>query len=190
MKYYVLENGGGNYNPLVDFKERSRPFNLPQPMQIDKPVELILGEPIPGKPVMIDYHSMGGIDLISDKVKNVLEPMDIDGIQLVPAQVDVNGTFYDYWVIHVYKRIECLDRDFCNLLIDEDDDEILSIRKIALDKDELGEYNESKRMVFRIEEYSGMTLFHEKVVDVIMSVEPDGFRFIDVDEWTDGSAFG
>lgn len=189
MKYYVLERGGNNNNPLVGFKGRSTAFSKPYPMKVENPVELILRDPVPRNPEMIDYHSMGGEHLMSAKIKDVLEPLKIDGVQLVPGIVNVNGTQYDYWILHVYKEIECLDKEFSVLYIDESDGDILDVSKISLNTEELATYSDYKRLIFRIEEYSSIILFHEKIKKAIMDVDPIGFRFIPVEEWNDGSAF-
>lgn len=189
MDYYVLERKGNNNNPLVRFKGLSRPFHLPEPMQVTEPVELVLNSPVPRKPEMIDYHSMGGFHLVSEKVKTVLETVKTKGVQLVPGVVDVKGVPHNYWVIHAYTIIDCLDLDN-SIYKRAKIGWIIDLTKIVLDTERLSKIEEHERLIFTVKEYTGVILFHKIIRDTIMSIDPKGFRFIHVDEWSDGVAFG
>ena len=188
--YYVISRANNNHHPLFEWDQRSGMFYKGVPVEIEEPVKLRLGAPIPGKPKMVDYHSLPE-SVVSEKIWNVLEPMNIDGIQLVPAKVrGVNeGDVYDYWLIHIYNEIACMDRNLSVYSIDDSDGRIDDIARLVLDNGILNDIPLEERLVFELSEGSAMFLYHASVVTAVLSENPEGVTFTNVAEWNDGTAF-
>ena len=186
LDYYVIERANNNNHPLLEWEQES--IRSDKPTQITEPLQLRLGKPIPRKPQMVDYHSMPE-PVIGKKIKDVLEPFNLHGVQLLPARVTGKDAVYDYWLLHVFNRIACVDRKNSVLSIDDDDGGIIDIKKLALDEKVLKEIPEEKRLVFVLAESTSTYLFHAKIKDAIMKVQPEGVRFIKSSEWGSGTAF-
>lgn len=148
--------------------------------------------PYPKKPTMMDYHSDGVVELISDKIEQALAPLHIKGIQLPKATFldPKNGTLYtNYYYLHIHHYLECMDKEHSNFIGDEDLDIVLAIKKLVLDHEILAQIPLQDRLVFRLDEDSAFKLFHKSVVDAIMATEPAGIRFVKVESYNPGTAF-
>lgn len=189
-EYYVIGRANNNNHPLLGWGQSSLPFNKGKPVQVTEPIKLVLGPPIPDHPVMADYHSLPR-PVIGKKIKDVLEPLNIDGIQLVPAKVDARDKglgVLDYWLVHVFNEIECMDKDKSISTYDSLGD-ASDIKKLVLSETELNPIPLDMRLIFRLAECSPTHLFHQSIVDKILAVKPEGVRFIRVDQWSHGSSF-
>ncbi len=191
-EYYVIMRENNNNYPLLAWEEKSVNsgiFYKHKPVELKNSLHMKLGWPIPETPQMVDYHS-NPRPVISDKIKDVLEPLEIMGIQLFPVTIDDSpATDKKYWFLHIYHAIEAMDKNLSEFTIDEDDGDIDDITKIVLDKMVLSDIPLEERLIFQLKEGASMFLVHESIKDKIMVVNPIGIRFIDVVKWTDGSAF-
>jgi hypothetical protein len=71
------------------------------------------GKPIPKKPIMADYHSEPS-SVVSDKIYNVLNDLNIKGLQLIPATIRGNKKeeYPNYWFLHITNFIsEIFDKE-------------------------------------------------------------------------------
>lgn len=130
-----------------------------------------------------DHFSLELAGVFSKKIVDVLSKrMPIHGLQLVPAEIKDNDDeiIKDYWVANIYQQIECFSEKDC--LFDEDMGWLSPI-KVALDKEILNQIPLEERLVFVAEESSLFQLYHQSIVDVIMSVKPKGFAFVPIEEW-------
>ena len=158
--------------------------------ELKKPMELCFRPPVPAKPRMVDYHSLPS-SVFSQKIYEVLQPMNIEGLQLLPATVrGKNDTYYEnYWVAYIYKRIACLDMKHSEYSISEIDGKIRNVMRFFLDTDALAKIPLEKRLVFLLEEDMPKQIYHKSVVDAIMSVNPTGVGFYQIPEWYEGIQF-
>jgi hypothetical protein len=159
-------------------------------VDIENPVYLCFNSPIPPKPRMVDYHSLP-YTVFSKKIYDVLAPMNIEGIQFVPAIVNgANGEQYDnYWLLHSYDRLECFDKEKSVYEIDDFTECWDDIEKLYLDKEVLAQIPLSKRLVFITKETSRFELYHKSIVDAIMAVNPEGVQFLPIEGWYEGIQF-
>ena len=154
-------------------------------------IEFEFREPYPKKPKIVDYFTNGGFGTISEKLNQVLEPLNIKGIQLIPATVDnpkSREIYKNYYFLHIYNYLNCLDMDKSNYtksLIGT----IRVIEKIVLDTAVLSKIPLEDRLIFRLGELYTFSLFHQSVVEKIMAVNPEGLRFVKVEDFNEGSAF-
>lgn len=151
------------------------------------------GEPIPKKPVLVDYLSLDGIrSVFSKKVFDVLKNHSIKGLQLVPAEIKGRtGELYkDYWVANIYHRMYSFDENETKFdEIDDFTDTWEDIEKVVLDKEKLLQIPLEERLVYVSKEDPKFVIYHKSVVDIIMSVAPEGVCFTPVEEWYEGIQF-
>jgi hypothetical protein len=181
--YFVLERENIDNYPLLVFDngDEDRLFKIGKPISVPSPVQLSIGKPKPKKPVLVDYHKTP-IPVFSPRIADVLVPMHISEIQLIPAELNTGGAKHPYHVLHIMNKIACIDFDASELkwISPKFIGEIL---KLVLDIKTLNEIPLEKRMIFKIEGYSSAYLFEESVKNAIMSVNPVGLRFFHTDEW-------
>ncbi|QDE91185.1 hypothetical protein BHS06_20620 [Myxococcus xanthus] len=187
--YFVLIRARSQQHPLLAWDQSASAFRKGKPVQVVEPVKLKLSEPVPPTPVMADYHSLPS-PMVSGRVKDALERERLHGVQLVPADVQVGESVLRYWLVHMWRRLACLDRG--NSVFEEDADGhfLLSLDKLVLDEAVLGEVPLEERLAFRLAE-SVVHLFHRTVVEKVLSLSPppEGLRFIPLAEWGDSSGF-
>ena len=188
-EYFVLLRSRSQRHPLLAWGQSYRAFLKARPVEVLEPVKLRLGEPVPPSPVMVDHHSLPS-PVVSSRVKEVLEAAQLQGVQLVPADVQAGDEVLRYWLVHMWRRLACVDREHSALTLDPTDGDILHIDKLVLDEDVLREIPLHERLAFRLEE-AVVHVFHHTVVDRVMSLThpPEGLRFIPVPDWNDSSGF-
>jgi hypothetical protein len=98
------------------------------------------------------------------------------------------GEFYNYFYMHVWNRIGCLDRDKSELEL-YDDGDIFSIDQLVLDETRLDSIDHQKRKLFYLEENTSILLAHETIVEQIISSSLTGVRFFKATEWNSDIAF-
>jgi hypothetical protein len=157
---------------------------------LEKPMELCFCPPVPGKPRMVDFHELPS-SVFSQKIYDVLQPMNIDGLQLLPAIIrgKDNNFFKDYWVAYVYNRITCMDMERSQYDISKLDGKIKNILRFFLDDKMLAKIPLENRLVFLLEEGMSKRIYHKSIVDAIMSVNPVGIQFLPIQEWYEGIQF-
>ncbi|GHU70342.1 hypothetical protein FACS189413_10560 [Bacteroidia bacterium] len=187
FEYYVIERAGDKAYPLLKTANNSIHtsnylfFNKKNEILNPEVMEFVFGKPYPRKPIIGDYFSQTE-SIVSEKIKNVLEPLKIKGIQLIPATVTSNkGEVYEgYYYIHIYHRIEAMDRENSKY---EQDDDYFSIDRFFLDKKILEKIPLEERLIFKLKESPTEKLYHKSIVDAIVAVNPTGVQFIKVEKW-------
>lgn len=192
FEYYILREVEAPAKPAVAFTGKSKESELlvETPIKTIKLVEMKFGGPSPKSPLIMDMHGDGVIELVSDRIYNVLSPLNICGIQLLPATYldPKSKTVYDkFFFLHIHNYIKCLDLEKTDIVGDADF--ILAINRIVLDENILSNIPLADRLVFRLEEDRPFQLFHKSIVDKIMEVNPTGLRFVKVEDYNPGSAF-
>jgi hypothetical protein len=187
--YFVITRAGSNRHPLLDWDEDGGRFYRSESVAVAEPIKLRLGAPVPPAPEMVDYHSLPK-PVVSSRVRDVLEPLHLRGVQLIPADVRVKvGDIRRYWLVHAYRRIACVDRQQSLLDVDEDDGDVLGIQKLVLDEKALEQLPEEERLIFRLDESPSLHLFHQTVVSAVLALQPEGLQFIPVANWSDSAGF-
>lgn len=193
FEYYLIGSDSTTSVPLLmpDENQHTMMLHGREPIdKLDKPMELCFRPPVPAKPRMVDFHELPS-SMFSQKIYDVLQPMNIYGLQLLPATIKGKGGEYyeDYRVAYVYNRIACLDMEHSEYSIDEDDGDIRNILRFFLDNEKLKEIPLEKRLVFLLAEGMSKRIYHKSVVDAIMSVNPVGIQFYPIQEWYEGIQF-
>lgn len=189
FEYYKIDRSNDRHIPLLDVDSGSPHYQYKE-SDIENPglMLLRLGQPIPKKPKMADYHSLPS-SVISKKIFDILEPLKISGIQLLPAQIrgKEDLIFKEYWLLNIYNEIRCIDLQLSDCKIEGPN--LSNIKKIILDKAVLSAISLRERLIFRLAEDWSYQLFHSSIVDKIMEIKPEGLRFTNIEEWNDSTLF-
>lgn len=189
FEYYRVHRSNDNNIPLLETEDNCPPYlDLGVPVENPEPLLFRLGKPVPKKPKMADYHSTPK-SVISKKIFDVLSPMKIEGIQLLPARIRGanDELFTNYWAILILNNLECVDEDLSEC--DITDINLEDVEKLVLDRKKLAAIPLKKRLIFRLKEDRSYQLFHASVVEAIMAIKPEGIRFTNIEEWNEGSFF-
>jgi hypothetical protein len=180
FEYYRVRWKNNNNIPRL-VADKDCPKYLYDSGQIENPELMLfkLGQPIPRNPIMADYLTCPS-SVISKKIYDVLEPMQIKGIQLLPAIINGKDdeVFENYWAIHMFNMIKCVDvkASICEL-----SPRLSSVEKLVLDFDILKKIPLKDRLVFLLRENTAYELFHVSVVNAITAKNPTGIRFINTE---------
>jgi hypothetical protein len=154
-------------------------------------IEFEFSKPYPKKPNIVDYFSNGGFGVISKKLYQILNPLNIKGIQLIPSTISnprSQETYSDYFFLHIYNYLECLDKEK-SVYTKDVLDMIMMIKKMVLDVKVLSKISLEERLILRLGELYTFSLFHQTVVEKIIVTNPTGIRFVKVEDFNMGSAF-
>ena len=186
-EYYVLEPENNSNYPMIG--AYLTPDVYGEAISGDYSLMLYLATPIPKNPQYVDFHTEASAPVVSEAFVNLLEPLNIHGIQFLKGTKGnvVEELKLNYHLLNIYSSIQCLDTD--NSDVDLDDGDIFDLRSFTLNSEKLSNTPEQKRLVFELYEYSTIKLFHQSVVDKIESANLKGMRFIPVKEWSDNLAF-
>ncbi len=188
MEYFVVERKSNNNFPLVRFDQNNGVFYKQQPLKIVEPIQMCLKDPKPKNLQMVDYHYCSPSSVISDKMRKILESLKIQGIQLLSAKIsDIGEEESHYWYLHIYKRIECMDKRLSEFS-QRRSGAISIIDQLVLDDDKLKAIPLKERLIFKLEERMSVDIFHKQICDLIKDASV-GLRFIPADKWNDDSAF-
>jgi len=191
-EYYVIARDKNSNYPLFTWDQVESEFGLGKPVEITEPLKFRFGEPIPPEPELVDYHGLPD-PVVSKRIVDVLTPLDIYGIQLIPAKVrDPRSPFsdlHDYWYLHVWNQITCLDKEKSEIRTNKAGTRIFAIDKLVLDEKTLSPFELRKRQIFELAEKTPLLLLHKTVKDAIESVNPKGCRFFKATEWRSDIVF-
>ncbi|NMO19173.1 hypothetical protein HPC49_25325 [Pyxidicoccus fallax] len=190
-EYCVLERAASNDHPLLGWDQSGSAFYKGKPVHVSEPVRLRLAEPVPPKPVMVDHHSLPK-PVLSPRLKEALEPVPLHRVQWVPADVRVaEGDVRRYWLLHVHNELRCMNRQESVFKLSPSGLTLLSLERLVLDESVLSRMPLDERRIFVLAESPSTCLFHQSVVDRVMSLTPpaEGLRFIPVPDWNDSAGF-
>ncbi|GHU74235.1 hypothetical protein FACS189413_18980 [Bacteroidia bacterium] len=190
FEYYFIGRANNPQHPLLIADSDCPPY-LRKKEYIENPetMAFCFGKPIPRKPKMADYHSEPN-SVISKKIFDVLDNLNVKGIQLIPAVIrgTKGETYENYWYVHITNYYSAIDKEnskceWSNLGF------VLSFEKIVLNEDFLKTIPLEERLVFYLAEDGMEQFFHKSVVDAIMASNPEGVAFYNVKEWQEGQQF-
>jgi len=148
--------------------------HVTHPMPDDFVAEIGTANQIPKNPHLPDYFGLPDA-VISKKIYEVLAPLQIKNVQLIPTKTYVGDEIYeDFWLIHMYNFLKCLDY---SATVADISPVTIGSGSIMLSKKKLAEIPLEERLVFRLYEGPSIKVFHKSIVEKIMSVNPTGLEF-------------
>jgi len=193
-EYYIIRRANNDNYPLFSWDQSRGQFGMGKPVEFKGPVKMRLGKPISPNFEWVDYHVVPS-PVVSPLIADVLVPLDLYGVQLVPTVVrhpKDNGPFpelHNYWFVHVWHRIHCLDKEKSELECDEASGRIWGIDKLVLNVKILGLFELRKRLIFELAEETSVLLVHQSIKDAIEAVNPKGCRFFRATDWNSDCTF-
>lgn len=194
--YYLIYNTGEPNVPLLmnndDYDVDGIDFiYLDEYTQIEKPVYLALNPPVPPKPNLdVDYFQLPSA-VFSQKIFDVLSPLNIQGYQMVPAVIidTKKNEHKNFWIENAYTRIKCFDDNESVYKTSLLSKSWTNIEKIVIKKDLLMNINLENRLIFRSLEARQFVFYHKSIVDAIMSINPVNIKFTSIEDWYEGVQF-
>ena len=187
-EYYVLVASNNDDYPLLSWGDTKK-VPLREINDIYD-INLIFDDPVPDSPKLVDYHILPR-PVISSKIKNALEKLKIEGVQYIPATITSksNKKYENFFLLHIFNLIKCLDLKKSNFDYDEDSDTVDDLRSFLLDEKALSEMPLNIRLVFILREWPSIYICHKTIMEAILSVNPTGIRFIPISDWNDDINF-
>jgi len=194
-EYYIIERENNDNYPILDWDEERNPEGSSSSIfSFDEPIDdlgyianLIIADPVPEHPELVDYHYMPP-DVFSEKSLSNIKDLNINTAQLIPAKIWLNNVKHEeYSIFHIYEEIDCMHIERSQY---KEKAMMFFIEKLSLDESILDEIKLENRLVFMLGEEPSTKIYHQSIVDKIMATNPKGVRFIRIDEWNIGSAFG
>lgn len=190
--YYMLSSG--NNTPLLDFVDSmTDSFMLYKKHALDEKhlIRFRFGDPIPRRPEMGDVHNNAQHLVISDKLKQVMQKMQLKDIQYLPATINdtKNGKLYEgYWVLHIHNLINCLDWEKSELDTLKTG-QIVTIEKLVFNDEALDKIPLEERLIFALGEERLEMYFHASVVEKLVALHPKGVAFCSLARWSTSFPF-
>ncbi|VAW64393.1 hypothetical protein MNBD_GAMMA11-3266 [hydrothermal vent metagenome] len=185
-EYYVLMRENNDNYPLFSWDQRRGDYCQGKPAEFKDSIKMLLGDPLSPNFEYVDFHKAPEF-FISPRVAEVLAPLEIYGIQLVPAEVrnplDPFSEIKKYCFLHIWNRIHCLDEENSEMQMNRAKTRIFSIDKLELDEKVLSMFELRKRLIFELSERTSVVLFHQTIKETIMNLNPKGFRFVPATDW-------
>ena len=131
-------------------------------------------KPTPRNPQFADYHLLNeNAPAISERLKNVLESLNLKGMQFLPAVIRDKSSMEHsgYYIIHVVNEIQCMDKEKSEWKPSEmKPGKAKHIEKLVLDNEVLDKIPLEERLVFAVWENSLKVCYHYSVVEKLCLV--------------------
>jgi hypothetical protein len=198
FEYYLIENAGVPSVPLLMNNDAMNPRGeglitvySSTYEKVDSPIYLSINPPCPAKPNFNVDFLQHPFSVYSQKIHDVLKPMNIKNYSLLPCIIaDKRGEQHkDFWLEHIYNAIPCIDTEKSECRYISFGKTWGSFKKIVLKNELLKDIPPEERLIFRPAETSEFMLYHKSIVDAVMAVKPVNIKFIPVDEWYQGIQF-
>lgn len=162
------------------------PFFKGEPVQNIKSIKLDFGEPKPKKPTIADYHPLP-IPVISDKIKDIIDKLNVKNIQFVPVNFKYEQKLdNNYWLLYVNNLSwlsKLIDLEKSKIKLD-DNGKIIRVNKILLNDSEINKTPLEDRLIFKLKEHYIHTIMHKSVVNEIIKIKPYGVKFWSLNNWS------
>ena len=194
LDYHAIVSTYADRVPILDWNEDDYELRgslrFDRPWSFTEPMQLSIGMCSSRKPKLVDYFSSTE-SVVSQKVADVLAPINIHGMQLMPAQLTLKtGEVHALTWIHTWHFFFCVDRRRSRIVWSEFTPNMTHhIERIAFDVDILASVPLEQRLVFKLGESSDITFYHRSVMEAILAVKPVGVRFVPYEQWTEGALF-
>jgi hypothetical protein len=189
-EYYLIDNE--DWKKYPDVHEIKMGNNISYQF-LNKKIEdsnrlfLKFSDSFKGDAIIGDYYNVGHFPLFSEKIHYVLEKLNINGTQFIPATlIDKKGNEYNnFWYMHIFNYYDVLDME--NSKFDRFGDVRLVmdwVRMMRFKNELLSEIKLENRLIFKILKYLRReTIFHKSIVDIILNTIPIGVKFNKISQY-------
>ena len=185
--YYYMHAEGISF-PAFDFIGPNRTGNMLKffdKSAIDSQTIIPVGfnAPVPSDPKMADVHSMASNRVISQRIKEQLERLQLKNIQYIPVlihnQYGEQVKSGKYYILHIHNLIRCVDTNKSEYTNNSkySNNPAYEIGKLVLNNHLLDKIPLQERLVFGLLENNLERLYHRSVVEKIQSITPAGMVF-------------
>ena len=192
FEYYLITRDGKFASPLLmndDNVNSGGTMFLRNFQRVDDEttIHLEFNPPIPSKPEMTDYLFLQCRAVFSKKIYEILKTVEIKDFQLVPTIIKgKNGEeYFEYWIAGIYREFAFLDTDKSEYSRIDAKGRWGGVEKMVINQEEMSKVLLEERLMYVSKEDPAHVFYHKSIVDLIMSTNPTGVRFISVEEWED-----
>jgi len=123
--------------------------------------------------------------VVSPKLYEVLHGIDLEGIQFIPVILmeDDEMKYNDFWYVNLYNVLDVLSVKNCKFQVFYGMLSDKNLLEIKFDSKKMKEISLEKRLIFRLSLGRSYFIFHESIVEKIMSINPVGFEFIKISDY-------
>lgn len=176
-EYFYLRRIGERY-PLIDYIGYDTELYKRMALDITEKRMVRFGDPVPHKPLLGDLHSLKvHAPVISERLKNVLEGLNLRDMQFLPAIIRDNrdDEHEGFFIIHIYNLVRCMDKEKSKWRPSPwNEGDAIGVDKLVLDNEVLDAIPLEERLVFRLGELDTHALYHQSVIEKILEIEPKG----------------
>lgn len=190
LEYYVMDTKyDETYPTLAARNECPHTYDYVVDCEkIDNPEtsEFQFRHPIPRKPVFGDYFDAQSKPVVSEKIKFILEPLNLPGVQFIPAKIyDNKGNIHEnYFFMNIYNLIMAVDRENSKYRTSfANDPDCLFLDRFSLNKKVLENIPLDERLIFLLKENKITKIVHSSIVQLILKENPKGIGFTLVEDW-------
>lgn len=183
LEYFLLESSSDPRQPMIGDVDDDIQFGRGRAVPVTKTIQMEVPSWGPRKPHMTDIL-FNGYPLITDRVKAVLEPLNLYGVEYHPVSISTRQGEFPYWMVHIWNRFSCVDRLNSDVVWDSFiPNRVHAYTQVILDEDVLAKIPLEQRLMFTLAEECTFMPIHRSVREVIESVKPTGCRWYAVHEW-------
>ena len=194
-EYFYVKKTGDNY-PMLAYAAGGGNYaeiDNAEPLDITEKRIVCYTAPIPAKPQLADLHFLAQhAPVISERLKNVLESLNLKDIQFLPAIIRDNrhNEHEGFYIVHVYNEIKCLDKENSEWKQSRYDKErAKDVEKLVLNNEVLEQIPLEERLVFALWENSTYVLYHQSVVEKMLEIAPTGLTIYRLSKYDSGLPF-
>lgn len=195
-EYFYLIESGTRY-PSLDYDDDNDNYDVElyeeAPLDTTETRIVCFGDPVPRKPLLADHHYLiEGAPVISDRLKNVLESLNLKNMQFIPAIIrdDKEDEHEGFFIIHVYNMIRCMDKEQSKWRPSPwNSENAINIDKLVLDNEALDKIPLEDRLVFALDELGTFVLYHQSIIEKILEIEPTGLTIYRLSKYDPSAPF-
>lgn len=183
-EYFYMRPGPTNCPPLTLWGIQQNIFWRAEPIQYESLPFVFDSSMTPSNPQMGDAHYLVPGFVVSKRLKEHMEQLDLKDTQLVPATIkDEKGVVHeDYFALHVYNAVRCADLEKSDWVPSvRDPERVQSFDELVLDNAALEAIPLKDRLAIMVEEQKLTHIYHRSFVEHVMKIQPTGMRFYSID---------
>ena len=189
--YYLIEADNGNYPSLEvddDLNEgcNSNIFSYDKEA-LDGATACVKFGYVEKGFTMPDCLWCGSRQIFSKKIYDILKDVAIKDFKLIPTIIrgKKDEEYTDYWATNIYRDFAFLDKDKSKFSRIDSSGRWKMIKSMVINQELISQVPLEERLIYVGKESSAYVYYHKSIVDLIMSINPTGVRFISVEEWED-----